>query len=208
MPTEATSTVYLLSSFFSFPVSFYPFVTSAPLDYLPDTFPAPRSLSQAFWGTQTKADAVQPVHPSLNENGLAQNKRHYCRVAAGWGGSKAKQISFQSFAGSWKRGNLITRQCLWGQSVSAVIIFPWLHVVSRTIPDADFKSFLVCNVLYKTAFVLSCASNSISGRHTRKTALSWNALSWKHHYSLLHTLVKGAGQRRLAPEAQPYPPGS
>lgn len=35
-----------LISFFSHSVSFYPFITSVPLDYLPVTFPAPRSLSQ------------------------------------------------------------------------------------------------------------------------------------------------------------------
>ena len=37
-----------LISFFPHSVSFYPFITSAPLDYLPVTFPAPRSLSQTF----------------------------------------------------------------------------------------------------------------------------------------------------------------
>lgn len=37
-----------LISFFSHSVSFYPFITSAPLDYLPVTLPAPRSLSQTF----------------------------------------------------------------------------------------------------------------------------------------------------------------
>ena len=37
-----------LITFFPHSVSFYPFITSAPLDYLPVTLPAPRSLSQTF----------------------------------------------------------------------------------------------------------------------------------------------------------------
>lgn len=54
--------------------------------------------------------------------------------------------------------------------------FPLTVHFFRTVPDADFKSFLICNVLYKTFFVvvLSCMSNSISAGDTyARTSLSW-----------------------------------
>lgn len=43
--------------------------------------------------------------------------------------------------------------------------------VFRTTPDADFKSFLVCNVLFKTSFVLSRVSHSISAGDTQKNII-------------------------------------
>ena len=78
-------------------------------------------------------------------------------------------------------------------------LFPWLHIVSRTILDTDFKSLLVADGLYVEDVFCSCLHVRFHFWKTyRKTSSSWT-----RHYALFPTLSGELGREDWLLRASP-----